>query len=388
MQMSGRRERNEVDTGTRFWQEFHNLDPVFINYGGVTLDGEPYFSRATYGSNNYTMGFKYQPVEQVILRVSRATAFMPPAPDELLSNPIPGTFPSTIDDPVTGQTGLEVFTLSGGNPDLKPQTSRSLNAGIVWQPQWAPLRNLRLNAEYYNIEQFNAITSLNAQQIVDQESEFPGRVTRDGDGNVTLVDTSYMNLFHRETEGLDFTADYTLTTGLGRLTLRAQQSNILHLKNQFSQDQPENDAVGYSPNESGAPKSKSSVNLVWDSGAWTAGWTARYISSYKQWGAAGGPISMRNAGGEPVPTYFVAQGGDTIPSQMYHDLLIGYSAGERSGAGFGAALLSGVSVQFGMRNVFNKAPPFDVLWSGLYYNSPYGDMRLRTYWLNLKKSFF
>ena len=46
-----------------------------------------------------------------------------------------------------------------------------------------------------------------------------------------------------------------------------------------------------------------------------------------------------------------------------------------------------MSVQLGMRNAFDKAPPFDVYNAAYYYASPYGDMRLRSYWVSLKKEF-
>jgi outer membrane receptor protein involved in Fe transport len=46
-------------------------------------------------------------------------------------------------------------------------------------------------------------------------------------------------------------------------------------------------------------------------------------------------------------------------------------------------------VQFGIRDIFDKAPPLDVNSNGdtTYYLSPYGDMRLRSYWLSLRKEF-
>jgi outer membrane receptor protein involved in Fe transport len=50
-------------------------------------------------------------------------------------------------------------------------------------------------------------------------------------------------------------------------------------------------------------------------------------------------------------------------------------------------LLDGVSMQFGVRNVFDKVPPLDAYYNGNYYMSPYGDVRLRSYWLNARLNF-
>ncbi len=391
LQLSGRNERYQVDTGTPFEQIMYERSPPRISYGTPNLNNqEPVFSEASYSSSNYTVGLKYQPIPEVTLRVSRATAFLPPRPEQLLKNPLHDRNPTLVDDPQTGQQGVAVHTLSGGNPDLTPQNSKSLNAGIIWLPTWKPLEGLRLNVEYFRIEQFDAIGTLDAQVIVDQESMYPGRVTRDDTGTITLVDASLANLYRRETEGWDLSLDYAVTTRAGRFSLRAAQSIIVHLKNQYDQALPEFDAVNF-PSEGGATKYKTNATLNWESGPLMLGWTARYFSSYKQYGAAGGPDAARRAtaGLPPSTTRTLWQGGDAIPSQIYHDLFVAYSFDHSPGSGVGAVsrLLDGLSMQLGVRNVFDKVAPLDAFYSNNYYMSPYGDVRLRSYWLNARLSF-
>ena len=78
---------------------------------------------------------------------------------------------------------------------------------------------------------------------------------------------------------------------------------------------------------------------------------------------------------------------------MYHDLFASYAFGPRKSVSgsqlstLGSKFLSGLTVQAGVRNIFNKIPPFDSYYLGTYYESPYGDLRLRTYWLSVKKAF-
>ncbi|MEJ1971972.1 MAG: TonB-dependent receptor [Lacunisphaera sp.] len=394
LQLSGRSERYTVDTGTPYeWDR-----TTGIVYGTPTHNGQPYFDKTSYTSRNYTVGFKYQPVKEVTLRVSRATAFLPPTPAQLLKNPDPESYLTTITDPTT-EGRVSVNTLSGGNPNLQPQNSKSLNAGLIWEPTWKLLKGLRLDAEYYKIEQFGYIGTLGPQAIVDQESLYPDRVIRDSNGIITLVDNSLVNLYHRETEGWDLTAGYTLKTGAGTFDLQAMESITLHLKSQYSQTQPEYDAVNF-PSESGATKYKTNATLNWDWHRWTASWAVRYFSAYQQYGAAGGPSATQRAATgttaaarAPSTSYTLPQGSDTIPSQMYHDLFVGYAFGKQrveSGSklhALGSSLLDGLTVQAGVRNIFNKVPPFDVYYSNNYYLSPYGDTRLRSYWLTVKKTF-
>lgn len=385
-QIAGRRDQYAVDSGTPYVYSFEGAGAPSISYGEPTLNGQPFQSTTKYSSSNYTFGLKYQPTAQVTVRTSFASAFLPPTPSQLLANPSPDSDPTEITDPVT-HTTYDVQTVSGGNPGLKPQSSKSWNAGIIWEPSSPGLEGLRLNVEYYRIEQFDAISSLSAQQLVDLESTYGSRVTRSG-GLVTRVDTSLLNLYKMETEGWDISARYRLKTSAGIFDLNATQSIILHLKNQYSLTLPETDAAGF-PSEGGAAKRKGVGTLSWSRDRWSAGWTARYFGSYQQFGAAGGPNSVRTRNGAANPQYLVAQGGDTIGSQTYHDVFLSYRFGAKSDSVHdGRHWFDGITCQLGVKNVFNREPALDVYYSQqTYYGSPYGDSRLRSYWVSVKKEF-
>jgi outer membrane receptor protein involved in Fe transport len=394
LQLSGREERYTVDAGTPYYIQFPN-NPASNSYGAPTLNGQPYSSKATYTSNNGTLGLKYQPVSQLTLRASRATAFLPPTPDQLVKNPVVDPSTTTVIDPKSGQV-VSVHTLSGGNPNLTPQNSKSWNVGLIWEPDWQSLKGLRFDAEHYKIEQFDAITILDPQTIVNLESTYPARVTRNSSGQITVVDTSSLNLFKRDTEGWDLGLDYSRDTQAGIFRVHAAESIISHLKQQIGLTLPDLEYVNF-PAEGGAAKYKANATLSWAWRGWTTSWTARYYGAYKQFGAAGGPDSVQffkgaNATSSPFsPSYLQAQGSDTIPSQTYHDVFVGYAFGALSHDGVqspsaaGARLLDGMSMQVGIRNVFNKLPPFDVFYT--YYVSPYGDPRLRNFSIIVRKRF-
>jgi outer membrane receptor protein involved in Fe transport len=251
------------------------------------------------------------------------------------------------------------------------------------------LDGLRLNVEYYQIDQFDAVSAPTAQFIVDHESLYPGRVTRDGAGAITLVNASAVNLFRRVTEGVDVSVDYSVKTGLGQWSLHAVHTTVLHLKEQYSATLPLYDGVGY-PNEGFAAKSKSNAGITWERKRWTLGWTARHFSSYHQYGAPGGPAATAGLVNVAATNILLAQGASTIPSQTYHDLMVGYSFPPKVPGNSRrlAALWSDLGVTLGVRNVFNQAPPFDVFRDAAgFYMSSYGDPRLRTYWLSVRKGF-
>lgn len=99
---------------------------------------------------------------------------------------------------------------------------------------------------------------------------------------------------------------------------------------------------------------------------------------------------MQYVGGAVWGSTVAAQGGEDLPSQIYHDIFLSYAfgkleAGEGAWRRAGMRLFSGMSVQLGIKNVFNTWPPFDAGFS--FYTSPYGDPRLRTYSVSLRKEF-
>jgi iron complex outermembrane recepter protein len=402
LQLSGRSERYEADTGTAYSEIFFRRTPAVLQYSGTSGAGtsptNPFIrGKDKYDSTNYTVGVKYQPIEEITVRASHATAILPPSPLQLMKNAENDPFPGFVNDPVTGAMGIPVVTRGGGNPNLKPQSSESLNLGVIWAPSWTPLKGLRLNAEYYRTEQAGRISGGDPQIMV---YFYPERVTRDSSGNITLVDTSMINMDDEYTSGWDFSASYAWQTGIGSFDVSAVHTIIEHLKNQtrtFDGKTLWLEAAGYHPNEAGAARYKSTFSVGWRKGNWSAGWSGRYVGKYHAYQAAGGPIGTLFAafGSDFLSTYTRAQGGDTISSQIYHDLVCGYDFRERSVGdspsrfdALRARVLSGLSLQIGVRNVFDQAPPLDSAASpGNFYLSPYGDNRLRSWWLSVKKTF-
>src|SRR5690606_36854357 len=144
---------------------------------------------------------------------------------------------------------------------------------------------------------------------------------------------------------------------------------------QYLPDRPGYDLLTY-VNEGGAVKYKNVARLSWERGPLTLGWAARYFSSYKQYGAAVGPLTMRQSnGGVFSSTYINAMGGDTVPSQIYHDFTLGYDFRQHASgrASPMAGWVDGLSMRLAVRNVFDTVAPLDPYHSGNYYMSPFGD---------------
>lgn len=341
---------------------------------------------AKYSSTNPTFGFKYRPVKSVTLRGSYAAGFVPPTPSQLQTNPAAAVTASGIFfDPKLG-TSYTTFTQNiGGNPNLKPQNSKSWNLGVIWEPDFAALSGLRFNVEFYKIYEYNLIQSPGLQITVNAP-DLQNYVTRDPvTGQVTQVVLQMQNRSLEYTDGWDASADYRKATSAGTFNLHVAGTLIEHLKEPPAPGSPLVEYVGF-VNSGGADRLKVNATLTWLLGRnWTVGWNTGYFDSYKQSGAASDPEYLGAASYTPITTYLLAQGKSTIPAQVYHNVFASYR--------FGTSpilhhWMDRTTLQVGINDVFNTVPPFDAYQSGgIAFYSPYGSPLLRQYVVKIKKEF-
>ncbi|MBL8265939.1 MAG: TonB-dependent receptor [Steroidobacter sp.] len=368
LQLSARTERFDVKTGT-----------TYIETPGAAVVDES----VEYSSTNPTIGLRYKPIEQLMFRASYATGFLPPDYSQFLAPTLGGTDtrgPSAtvnVIDPLRGNELVATQFISGGNPDIKPQESTSWSLGVVWTPPF--LEGLRANLEWYRLELENVATRPTAQQIVTLANQFPNRVQRAaalpgdpyGVGRITLVDFSLLGANRLQTEGFDLSLDYQVPVmDWGTLRLSASGTLIRYFERQASIVAPLQDVTNQIAYD-GPLERKGNFGIGWSKDAWKVDWTMSYFGSYEQYAVGG------------VTAYVQAQGSRTIPSQSYHDVVFTYGWDEDASS----SLLSGVTLQFGVNNVFDKVPPLDVFYSSSSYYSPFGDPRLREYRLSLSKRF-
>ena len=113
------------------------------------------------------------------------------------------------------QTALGFSQFSGGNPDLKEETSETWTVGAVIRVPFVDRFNIAV--DYYEIEVEDAIATINAQttldvcyQLLDASSEPCRAITRLPDnGQVFQVRASNSNIGSLSVKGVDLTADYT-----------------------------------------------------------------------------------------------------------------------------------------------------------------------------------
>jgi iron complex outermembrane receptor protein len=98
-----------------------------------------------------------------------------------------------------------------GNPDLKPQTATTFTAGL----EWAPVKGLFLQGDYWNYKYEDIIVKQNAQQLVaaDFLDKSNPQVHRGVGGIPEQVDVRFINATSVLTHGIDLEAIYRTNFG-------------------------------------------------------------------------------------------------------------------------------------------------------------------------------
>lgn len=169
---------------------------------------------------------KWTPIQQLALRASYAEGFRAPNAAESSAGHLAAFGSAGAYDPVrcpngagplpgalaSDCTGANVAGAGSGNPDLKPETSKSYNFGFIVEP----VRNLTFGADFWKIKKKDAI-----QTISTQEAFFGPTVVRDpstalpgipNSGIALVVFAPYVNKGEAEVSGVDFDFGYRWTT--------------------------------------------------------------------------------------------------------------------------------------------------------------------------------
>ena len=289
-----------ASSGTRnVWDAFAELYmPIFKNLeltAAIRLD-----DYSDFGSTwNPLVQAKWAVVPQVALRGTYATGFRAPGPAEYGPNSANVGFTSYVDPlrcPVTdasadcggGNTGIATV----GNPNIKPETSRTWTAGVVWEP----MAGLSATVDYWWIKTRNQIQAPDAQAILNNPAAFPNdTITRDttdnlpgipNSGTVLLINGAYENVSSVMTNGVDVDVLWKINTAeYGRFTPEIQWTHVFNFKRTLN-GETINYVDSHGPtslsSSAGNPQDRINVILGWNMGPWTTTGTVRYVAPIPQ----------------------------------------------------------------------------------------------------------
>lgn len=153
---------------------------------------------------------------------------------------VPADFDSNYDS-------ATLETLVGGNPDLQPEESKSITAGIVYQPSW--LEGLSVTADYWEIDIDDTISGIGFQTIIDRcvdsptgvDNQFCNLITRDPEtSEITLLKGFALNIARSLNSGVDFEFAYDFDALGGRFNTSFIGTYLIEAKDYPFSAEPEN----------------------------------------------------------------------------------------------------------------------------------------------------
>jgi iron complex outermembrane recepter protein len=185
------------------------------------------------GKASPKVGFKFKPIDEVLLRGTASKGFRAPGPAE---NGTAGQtfFAGATDDPVLcasgdpttpgsfpTQCGVNVGTIQSTTKTLKPETSTAFTLGIIFEP----IKDLSFSLDFYQIELKNQIVTASGTEVV-RGTNFTAIPQVQPDGSIIDVvppvapiayqSAGYVNANSTKVAGVDVGVQYKVRVpGLG-----------------------------------------------------------------------------------------------------------------------------------------------------------------------------
>ena len=339
-------ERLELSAAVRN-VDYDQIGSDTVYRGGLYWRVVPSLSvRASYGQ-----GFRAPNIGELFNTGSRFDSNISD-PCDNAANPDPATrancaalgVPSTYT-----QLNQQISVQTGGNTNLKPETSDTYTIGFAFNPSWGSgswVEDFAIDVNYYNIKLDDAIQALHAQDQLDNcvatlDPLFCNGIVRGSGGAITAFANQLTNIGRIETDGFDWTV--TLTTsefGIGGFRFTWANTYL----NSYKEFTPgptgdiETERVG---TELGSPtrgfvRYKSTFATDWLFHDFTTSLTLRYISKLDEQCPEGLEIYCSNGAA-----------GNELGEKIYADLRVAWSPGFWDHR---------AEFAIGMQNVTNEEP--------------------------------
>ncbi len=398
--------------------------PLYRNREGTGLQSAELSSAVRF--ENYSdfgdttkpkVGLSARAFDWVLLRGSYNQAFRAPNLASLFSGAVQrsitgvndsyrASVTSSSDD---GTTARRV-SLRTGNRGLKPEESETLTFGVVLEPP--ALKGFSFGIDWWRMEQTDAITRLNAGNIIaedtarllaanaaavgqpvtavdlsnagspniirnavtpaDQAAFAAYNASRSRDqqraavGTIRFVGESYLNAAGRKLSGLDFLVGYrSPKTAYGTFRAVAEAS---HLR-RFDEELVVGDPVSELSWTDGNTRWKGTLTLNWKYDDWSVGWVTDYTGRTKD-------STIRTTA---LTAPWISSEGFLIVDEAWVSKFSVTRQIRRSG------WLGNSSVRVGVNNVFDAEPPFGLGGDTDGYLRGFGDPRGRAYYVEISK---
>ncbi|MCS0659808.1 TonB-dependent receptor [Massilia terrae] len=320
---------------------------------------------------NPKASIRWQPVQSLLLRSAVGRGFRAPSLTDLYTPQATGITGNGSRDYLrcpnlaTGaprDCNFQFTTITGGNPNLKPEKSTSITAGIMWEP----VKNASISLDAFRINLKDAIVvgGLSANYFLanaartQQYAQFINRGAPDGNaagvGPIDSIVQTNANLFKTQVAGVDVDAMYRLRLDdRNRMSFRLSGTYM----NKYDVQGPDGSytsSLDQALNASGGVvlRWKHNASMTWEHGPFALTLLQNYQKGYTDVLA-----NLAPTGSTPRK----------VDAYQTFDMQLAYSG------------VKDTRLAFGVKNLANRNPPYTNLTSNFLggYDVSYGDPRGR-----------
>jgi iron complex outermembrane recepter protein len=206
-----------------------NVESGFVEFNAFVAQGLQADAAVRYdkyqgvGSTVNPKGsLRWQPIEQVLVRASAGTGFRAPSLTDLYAAQATSITSNGTRDPIQCPTfnannpacSFQFTTITGGNPNLKPEKSQSYTFGTVIEP----IKDLSIDLDSWwiflkNQIVFNGLPYSTILQTAASAEEFSSLINRNAAGQIISISQTNANLFKSSVSGLDMDLKYRVHLG-------------------------------------------------------------------------------------------------------------------------------------------------------------------------------
>ena len=306
-------------------------------------------------TTNPKIGIRYQPAKELMFRASASTGFRAPSLTDLYRPTVEGQT-ATLPDPVCmaendndlGYCADMWYTQRYSNPNLKPEKSKQLSLGAVFEPN----KNLTLSVDYWNIKKTNLISELGDDVILANLDKYAhlvhryNEVTADpffeeycgydpDDSSICYIELRKENRGGLKASGLDIVVDlHGIATDWGKFGARLSGTLALTSKQQTGDGDPYISNLGKFVTDGVVQRWRHRLTLDWEKGPFAASLSNTYYSGYTDQNSA-----IDTDSGTVVDA-------NRVKAYSLWDVSASYQVNKQ------------FKVRGGVQNLFDTAPPF------------------------------
>jgi iron complex outermembrane receptor protein len=322
-------------------------------------------------TTNPKLSLRWNPTQQFLMRGSVGSGFRAPSLTDLYQPQASSVTANGTRDPIrcpnpaTGSPAdcnNQFPTITGGNPDLKPEKSLSRTLGFIFEP--TPDISINIDAFWISLKDSIVIGGLapafilSTAQTATQYSNFIIRGAPDGNpsgvGPITGVISTTSNLFKQRVDGADVALRFRpMHNQYGQVVLRLDGTYLWH----FDTQNPDGTYTGNLNRALRAgggivPRWRHVATAIYATGPWEGTLIQNYQVSYTDVAANLAPA------GTPLRT---------VGSYEQYDMQAAYT-------GF-----KNLRLALGVKNIFDRDPPYTNLGGAFVagYDQSYADVRGR-----------